>query len=54
MRGEIPSFFMSGDPGKDQPNLFYTKVPQTVAHDTLLLQGKVKTVYSIADEPERV
>ena len=45
---------MSGDPGKDQPNLFYTKVPQTVAHDTLLLQGKVKSVYSIADEPGKV
>ena len=53
MRGAIPSFFMSGD-SKEQPNIFYTKVPQTVAHDTLLLQGKVKTVYSIADEPEKV
>ena len=44
---------MSGD-SKEQPNLFYTKVPQTEAHDLLLLQGKVKSVYSIADEPERV
>ena len=45
---------MSGDPGKDQPNLFYTKVPQNAAHDTLLLQGKVKSVYRIVDEPQKV
>ena len=45
---------MSGDPGKDQPNLFYTKVPQTAAHDSLLLQGKVKSVYEIANEPQKV
>ena len=45
---------MSGDPGKDQPNLFYTKVPQNAAHDTLLLQGKVKSVYQIVDEPQKV
>jgi len=53
MRGAIPSFFMSGD-NKDQPNIFYTKVPLTEAHDTLLLQGKVKSVYSIADQPDKV
>ena len=45
---------MSGDPGKDQPNLFYTKVPQNAAHDSLLLQGKVKSVYRIVDEPQKV
>ena len=44
---------MSGD-SKEQPNLFYTKVPQNEAHDTLLLQGKVKSVYQIADEAEKV
>ena len=44
---------MSGD-NKEQPNIFYTKVPQTEAHDSLLLQGKVKSVYSIVEEPERV
>ena len=45
---------MSGDPGKDQPNLFYTKVPQHEAHDSLLLQGKVKSVYEIAGEADKV
>ena len=45
---------MSGDPGKDQPNIFYTKVPLNKAHDTLLLQGKVKSVYEIANEPGKV
>ena len=44
---------MSGD-SKEQPNLFYTKVPQNEAHDTLLLQGKVKSVYEIAGEAEKV
>ena len=44
---------MSGDT-KDQPNIFYTKVPQNEAHDSLLLQGKVKSVYEIAGEAERV
>ena len=44
---------MSGD-SKEQPNLFYTKVPQTEAQDSLLLQGKVKSVYQIADEAEKV
>ena len=44
---------MSGD-SKEQPNLFYTKVPQTEAHDTLLLEGKVKSVYEKADEPGKV
>ena len=44
---------MSGDPGKEQSNLFYSK-DFTEAHDTLLLQGKVKSVYRIADEPDKV
>ena len=44
---------MSGD-SKEQPNIFYTKVPLTKAHDTLLLQGKVKSVYEIANEPGKV
>ena len=44
---------MSGD-SKEQPNLFYTKVPLTEAQDSLLLQGKVKSVYEIADQPEKV
>ena len=44
---------MSGD-SKEQPNIFYTKVPLTKAHDTLLLQGKVKSVYEIVDEPGKV
>jgi len=44
---------MSGDPGKEQANLFYSK-DFTEAHDTLLLQGKVKSVYQIANEPDKV
>ena len=44
---------MSGDT-KEQPNIFYTKVPQNEAHDSLLLQGKVKSVYEIAGEAEKV
>ena len=46
---------MSGDTGStEQPKIFYTKVPQTEAHDTLLLEGKVKSVYQIADESDKV
>ena len=44
---------MSGDT-KEQPNIFYTKVPQNEAHDSLLLQGKVKSVYEIVGEAEKV
>ena len=44
---------MSGD-SKEQPNIFYTKVPLTEAQDSLLLEGKVKSVYSIVDEPGKV
>ena len=44
---------MSGDT-KEQPNIFYTKVPQNEAHDSLLLQGKVKSVYEIAGEAGKV
>ena len=44
---------MSGD-SKEQPNIFYTKVPQNEAHDSLLLQGKVKSVYEIADDAGKV
>ena len=50
---ETPSFFMSGDT-KEQPNIFYTKVPLNEAHDSLLLQGKVKSVYEIAGEAGKV
>ena len=46
---------MSGDTGRsEQPNRFYTKVPFSEAHDTLLLQGKVKSVYEIADDAGKV
>ncbi len=44
---------MSGDPGIDKLNLFYSK-EFTEAKDYVLLQGKVKSVYQITDEPERV
>ena len=44
---------MSGDT-KEQPNIFYTKVPLNEAHDSLLLQGKVKSVYEIAGEAGKV
>ena len=44
---------MSGDT-KEQPNIFYTKVPLNEAHDSLLLQGKVKSEYEIAGEAGKV
>ena len=44
---------MSGDTGKDQPIKFYSKEP-TDSKDTLLLSGKVKTVYEIANEVDKV
>ena len=44
---------MSGDIGKDQPIKFYSKEP-TDSKDTLLLSGKVKTVYEIANEVDKV
>ncbi len=44
---------MSGDT-KEQPNIFYTRVPLNEAHDSLLLQGKVKSVYEIAGEAGKV
>ena len=44
---------MSGDLGKEQSNLFYSK-DFTEAHDTLLLQGKVKSVYDVKDNDDQV
>ena len=43
---------MSGDQ-QEQPNIFYSK-DFTDTSDALLLQGKVKSVYHINDEPEKV
>ena len=43
---------MSGD-SKEQPNLFYSK-EETDAKDILMLQGKVKSVYEIAGEAQKV
>ena len=44
---------MSGD-SKDQPNVFYTKEAPILLVDCLLSEGKVKSLYRIADQPERV
>ena len=44
---------MSGDT-KDQPNIFYTKATPVLQADYLLNQGKVKSIYRMADEPEQV
>ncbi len=46
---------MSGDTGpKDQPNIFYTKGAPLLNAESLLNQGKVKSLYRMANEPERV
>ena len=45
---------MSGDPGTDQPNIFYTQMTPVLQAETLLNQGKVKSVYRMADEPGKV
>ena len=44
---------MSGD-AKDQPNIFYTKGAPLLQAEGLLNEGKVKSIYRMADEPEKV
>ncbi len=44
---------MSGD-AKDQPNIFYTKGAPLLQAECLLNEGKVKSIYRMADEPEKV
>ena len=44
---------MSGD-CKDQPNIFYTKGAPLLNAESLLNEGKVKSLYRMANEPERV
>ena len=44
---------MSGD-SKDQPNIFYTKGAPLLQAESLLNEGKVKSLYKMADEPEHV
>ena len=44
---------MSGD-SKEQPNIFYTKGAPLLTAECLLNEGKVKSLYQMADEPEKV
>ena len=44
---------MSGD-SKEQPNIFYTKAAPLLTAESLLQEGKVKSLYRMADEPEKV
>ena len=44
---------MSGD-SKEQPNIFYTKAAPFLTAECLLNQGKVKSLYQMASEPENV
>ena len=44
---------MSGD-SKEQPNIFYTKGAPLLTAESLLQEGKVKSLYRMADEPEKV
>ena len=44
---------MSGD-SKEQPNIFYTKAAPLLTAECLLQEGKVKSLYRMADEPEKV
>ena len=44
---------MSGD-SKEQPNIFYTKGAPFLQAECLLNEGKVKSLYHMADEPEKV
>ena len=44
---------MSGD-AKDQPNIFYTKGAPLLQAECLLNECKVKSIYRMADEPEKV
>jgi len=44
---------MSGD-SKDQPNIFYTKGAPFLQAESLLQEGKVKSLYHMVNEPEKV
>ena len=44
---------MSGD-SKEQPNIFYTKGAPLLQAECLLNQGKVKSLYRMANEPDNV
>ena len=44
---------MSGD-SKEQPNIFYTKGAPFLTAECLLNEGKVKSLYRMADEPDMV
>ena len=44
---------MSGD-SKEQPNIFYTKTAPILLAECLLSEGKVKSLYRLAEEPEKV
>ena len=44
---------MSGD-SKEQPNIFYTKGAPLLQAECLLQEGKVKSLYRMANEPEKV
>ena len=44
---------MSGD-SKEQPNIFYTKGAPLLQAECLLNEGKVKSLYRMADEPDNV
>ena len=44
---------MSGD-SKEQPNIFYAKGTPFLTAECLLNEGKVKSLYRMADEPEKV
>ena len=44
---------MSGD-SKDQPNIFYTKGAPLLQAESLLNEGKVKSLYKMANEPDHV
>ena len=44
---------MSGD-SKNQPKIFYTKTAPILLAECLLSEGKVKSLYRLAEEPEKV
>tara|TARA_A100001037_G_C14961341_1_gene549507 strand:+ start:126 stop:887 length:762 start_codon:yes stop_codon:yes gene_type:complete len=44
---------MSGD-CKEQPNIFYTKEAPILLAECLLSEGKVKSLYSLAEDPHKV
>ena len=44
---------MSGD-CKEQPNIFYTKEAPILLAEWLLSEGKVKSLYSLAEDPQKV